>query len=137
MNDITTRSSYDTCVTAINEAVKEWMLDQPEIAAETSEDEIWADMAASILVEASPKTAEEVCRVQLGYVPQALRRLWVMRDEAKKVQAKVQSQNRAQRLREEKAAAEAQAAQAERDRIRARTCPVCFTVKTPAGTCNC
>lgn len=135
MYAITTRSSYDQCVEVIDEAVKEVLLDQPDI--EAGEDEIWADLAASLLLDANPKVAEEVCRCQLGYVPAGLRAVWALRIKAKREQAALKSQERQQKLMKEKKDAEAAQRRAEVQAVRDARCPRCFIVKTPAGQCNC
>lgn len=134
---ITTRSDYDTCVRVINESVKEFLLDQPQIAEDTAEDEIWADMAAALLTEAAPKVAEEVCRCQLGYVPQELRRLWTERLRAKKVADLQRQRDKTAERKAAKEQADRDAVEAERQTIKDNTCPRCFTVKAPSGACNC
>ena len=63
-----TESTYDECVAAINA-----MAD--ELTAELGDacpDDVWADLAASMLLDADPDVAAEVCRCQLGFVPDAL-----------------------------------------------------------------
>lgn len=67
---ITRKSTYDECVTEINLCVQDWVQDQPELAAEAAEDELWLDMARSVLMDADPRVAREVFRCELGWVPQ-------------------------------------------------------------------
>lgn len=73
---ITRTSTYDECVKEIDESCKEVMADSAYDGMELSEDEVWTDLAASLLTDASEAVAREVCRCQVGYVPQQLERLW-------------------------------------------------------------
>lgn len=132
---ITTRTGIDACIQLIDEGVKEVLADQPD--AELSEDEVWTDLAASLLVDANEKIAREVCRTQIGWVPQSLEDLWVRRAEDRRQQQLANGRARTRAAAEAKAAAEKAAAVAERDRIRAQRCPTCFVTRTPAGNCNC
>jgi hypothetical protein len=132
---ITTRSSYEDCVAEIDLALKDVLADQPDI--EAGQDEIWADLAASILIDANRKVAEEVCRVGLGFTPSSLLQVWKQRDEAKAEASRVASRARAQRAREERAAAEAARDAAALQAVKDARCMSCFTVRTPAGNCNC
>lgn len=134
---ITVRSSHDQCVSAIEDAVKEFLLDQPQIAETVSLDEVWVDMAASLLTEAAPKVAEEVCRTQIGYVPQPLRRLWAERIHAQKVAHAKKAQERKQVKRESTREANLRQLAAAAAAQRANTCQRCFTVRAANGSCNC
>jgi DNA polymerase elongation subunit (family B) len=134
---ITNRSTYDQCVRAINEAVKEFLLDQPEIAETVSEDEVWVDMASSLLTEAAPKVAEEVCRVQIGFVPQPLRHLWVQRERAKRVTDLERQRAKTVERKAARERAELEAEETRRMAERANMCMNCFTVRAPSGACNC
>lgn len=70
---ITKQSTYDECVAEINAGVQDVLADYgPDF--DLSEDEVWTDLAASVLIDADPAVAREVCRCQLGYVPQSLER---------------------------------------------------------------
>lgn len=73
---ITRKSTYDECVMEIDESAKEVMLDMAYGDEELPEDEIWTDLAASLLVDADPEVAREVCRCQIGWVPQQLAEHW-------------------------------------------------------------
>lgn len=132
---ITRRSTYDQCVKEIDAAVQEFMLDQAE--ADLPEDEVWTDLAASLLIEASPVTGREVCRVQLGFVPQDLERLWLAQEQARIAAAKAKAQAKAEARRQERQQAEKDARHAERDAVRAARCPKCFTLPSAAGSCLC
>jgi acetone carboxylase gamma subunit len=136
MNTITNRSDYDACVTAIDTAVKEFMYDQ-EGQIDVSEDEVWVDMAAALLADASENVAREVCRCQLGFVPQDLERMWRQRAHAnakvKMERMKVKAAEKKQAALEAEQAAEPARVQSLRD----RTCPKCFVLRAPSGACNC
>lgn len=71
-------TNYDNAVAEIEIAVKECMADFGDDMA-ISEDEMWVDMAASILVDADEAVAREVCRCTIGYIPQSLESLWAAR----------------------------------------------------------
>lgn len=133
---ITSRSTYDHCVMAIDIAVKDFMYDQ-EGQIDVSEDDVWCDMASALLTDASEAVAREVCRCQLGFVPQDLERLWrdraLANARAKAERLKVKAAEKRQAALEAEQAANAAAAQALRD----RTCPKCFVVRAPSGACNC
>jgi hypothetical protein len=75
--EITATSTYDECVRAIDESAKEIMLDLADSAdGEVSEDEVWTDLATSLLLDADEAVAREVCRCQIGWVPQQLAEHW-------------------------------------------------------------
>lgn len=132
---ITTRSSYEDCVAEIDLALKDVLADQPDIAA--GEDEIWADLAASILIDANRRTAEEVCRVGLGYTPMSLLQVWKLQDEAKAAAARARARELAAQKRAAKQAAEREAEAAALQAVKDARCGRCWTVRTPAGNCNC
>lgn len=71
-------TTYEAALEAINAGVRDCLADFGE-EMEISEDEIFVDMAASVLIDAEPAVAREVCRVQIGYVPQSLETLWKQR----------------------------------------------------------
>jgi len=135
LTGITGRSTYDQCVAHINAAVQDFMYDQEP--TDISEGEIWVDMASALLVDASESVAREVCRCQIGFVPQDLERLWQQRKEVKKILERKRYKERAEAKKVQAAEAAAAAKAAEVQALRDRTCPTCFTVKAPAGGCNC
>lgn len=51
--------------------------------ADVSEDEVFCDLAAAMLVDADRAVAREVCRVQLGFVPAGLLSHWQRQDTAR------------------------------------------------------
>jgi hypothetical protein len=133
---ITNRSTYDQCVQEIDLAVKEVILDQ-DLEGDVSEDEVWCDMAASILLDASESTAREVCRVQLGFVPMALEAVWSSRKAAKRAaDLERERAKTVQRRADAEAAAEAKRL-ADLEKLRAARCPTCFTVPSASGACLC
>lgn len=136
LTGITSRSTYEQCVAHINAAVKDFLYDQ-EGQIEVSEDEVWTDLAAALLVDASENVAREICRIQLGWVPQSLERLWQERARAKKEADRKRVQERAAAKKEKRAQDARDALAAEREAVRAARCPNCFTVKAPSGACNC
>lgn len=134
---ISPRSTYDDCVRAIDAARDEVLADLAYEGQELSEDEVWCDLAASYLVDASRPVAEEVCRVQLGFVPGQLLQHWERQD---RIRATYEANRRKEKAAEKVAARERRAAdalEAERRRVKDATCPKCFTVRAPSGACNC
>jgi hypothetical protein len=70
---ITKDSTYEECVKEIDLGVQDCMADFGD-EMEISEDEIWVDIARSVLVDASEDVAREVCRCQIGWMPEDLKR---------------------------------------------------------------
>lgn len=68
MTQIDTESSYDECVAAINAMATELKTE----LGDACPDDVWADLATSMLLDAHPEVAAEVCRCQLGFVPEQL-----------------------------------------------------------------
>lgn len=143
MNDtITVRTGYRVAVRAIETAVAAAVADNPEL--EGREDEVWADMAASMLTDASEDVGREVCRTQLGYVPQALDRYWKKRRAVDAVTAaqreemrKTANRKEAERQRNVRARKAAAARVEARQTLVASLCSRCFTVPAANGRCNC
>lgn len=134
---ITTKSTYDEIVKEINDAAAEVTQDAAYDGMELSEDEVWTDLATAYLIDAKREVAEEVCRIQLGFVPGQLLNIWRAQDEAKDQAKRKKALERAAAKRDEKGRAEAAERAAQRDAIRAARCSVCFTVPSPSGACNC
>lgn len=132
---ITSYSTYETCIAQINAAVQEFLLDQAE--ADLSEDEVWTDMAAALLIDASERVAREVCRVQLGFVPQDLEEHWRRRAQAKAAASRERAVAKAAEKREARAAAEKAADAAAKAAERASLCGTCFTIPAANGRCLC
>ncbi len=76
---MTTDKTYDEWVAEINAAIEDYRADG--LLDEVDEGEAWADMAASILLDAPREMAEEVCRTQIGFIPGALEDSWDRRSE--------------------------------------------------------
>lgn len=141
---ITSRSSVEQCREALRASVTEVMSDLAYEGMELSEDEVYCDLAASLLMDASRSVAEEVCRIEIGFVPHGLLDFWKRQDrsrqqlqerraeEEKVRRAVVVQQRREQRL-------EAQAVQQDEDvaKLRAQRCPRCFTIPAANGACMC
>lgn len=132
---ITSYSTYDTCVAQINEAVQEVLLDQAD--AGLAEDEVWTDMAAALLMDANERVAREVCRTQLGFVPQDLERHWLRRAQARAAASRERAVAKAAEKREARAAAEKAAEEAAKAAQRASLCRTCFTIPAANGRCLC
>lgn len=132
---ITHRSTYEQCVAEIDESAEEVVNDQAGLGA--SPDEIWADLASSLLIDAKPDVAREVCRCQLGYTPQTLENLWAQQEAAAKALAKKKAQAAAAKKKEDRRLAEIAQRHAERDAVRAARCAGCGTVPAANGACFC
>lgn len=133
---ITSHTRPDTCIRLIHEAAKEFMLDQAGFPG-LSEDEVWTDLAASMLVDASERTAREVCRREIGYVPQSLEELWKQRKLAQSKKDRERAKERVLADRKAREEAERAAQRAELDAVRAARCPKCFTLPSAKGACLC
>jgi beta-phosphoglucomutase-like phosphatase (HAD superfamily) len=134
---ITNRSTYDEIVSEINAAAAEVAADSAYDGMELPEDEVWADLASSYLIDASEATAREVCRVQLGYMPGQLERHFADRRlaEAERRRKKdLERRTASKKAKEDSLQAAVASAAAQ---MRANRCGVCFTVRTPSGACNC
>lgn len=141
---ITRKSTYDEIVKEINDSAAEVLQDAAYDGMELSEDEVWADLATSYLLDADRTIAEEVCRCQLGYVPGQLQDRWererlalLERHAATVAAAKARAQARKEKIAQDRKTAAHLAREAERDRIRANTCPECRTLRSPNGACFC
>lgn len=139
---ITTRTGYQTALRAIELAVAEVVADQPDL--EGREDEVFTDLAESILIDASEEVGREVCRYQLGFVPQSLANHWAKRRAADAVTASQREAARKQQARERAEQAKitrGRRVRAEQEEARrnivASLCPRCFTVPAASGNCNC
>lgn len=75
MDTITYASTYDELIEHLEVGVREVMADFGD-EAELSEDEVYVDLAASILIDAKPAVAREVLRCTVGFVPQSLEAAW-------------------------------------------------------------
>lgn len=67
---ITHESTYDEVVAYIDAAAEEVAADSAYDGAEINPDDIWHDLAISMLSDADPAVAREVGRCQLGWEEQ-------------------------------------------------------------------
>lgn len=137
LTGLNNRSTYDQCVAAIDAAVVEVLADSAYEGMELSEGDVWCDLATAYLSDASRPVAEEVCRVQVGFVPGQLLEHWARQDAAKKALDRRRQQEKAAARKAAKEQAERDAEEATRQAIKDNTCPKCFTVRAPSGACNC
>lgn len=133
---ITRRSTYEACVKEISDSAEE-VLGDIGVNEDVPADEVWADLAASLLIDAKPDVAREVCRCQLGYVPQSLESLWAQQAAAAKALARAKAKAAAAKKKAERRQAEVDQRHAERDAVRAARCPECFCIPSAAGHCMC
>lgn len=129
---ITNRSTYETVVREIERAVLDVALDQA-----LEPDEVYADVAESMLYDASESVAREVCRVQIGAVPPALSAHWRERQRASDAARRDAARLRTAARAAERETARQTALDRAAERRRLLTCGDCFTVRAPSGACNC
>lgn len=134
---ITSRSTYEQIVKEIDESAAEVAADAAYDGIELSPDEVWTDLAASLLIDANEAVARDVCRCQIGFVPQDLERIWEQRRLARAEKARKAAIERAAKLRVERAAAEQERRRTEIAAVRSARCERCFTVPAANGRCFC
>ncbi|GAC1611273.1 MAG: hypothetical protein NVS3B26_23050 [Mycobacteriales bacterium] len=140
MTDTETASDLQSDVDAAARRVEDQVAADPDL--------VHGDVVEQVALELPLNVAVALCEQSMGFVPDTIRqRLFLAQHEetiragaeanAERSAVELKARQRSAKAAATRAATLAKEAAANTEKLKSATCPNCFQVRTPAGTCGC